>query len=373
MTPASAEPARLCLVLRRTLRDHAVRIGVEAVGVSLPVQHDLGFALERVGHDAGVRRVDDVARFAARIGLFCTLNWYSSVFGLLQDRAGHDVAVQLQRLAFPRLRIRPSTSSTCLKYSVPSRSVDHIRPANASTRTTAVDADLDISMCHKDFREDCQCQNSPTTRAMQGASAASSIDTVATGKPDHVRVRPVDARDEPRRQALNRVAAGLVAPFPARDVPGDVVVASASVNTTRGRLDTSPVSPPRDRRLTPVSTSCARPDSRRSIRARVRVVARLAEDLAVDDDRRVGAEDDDVVASARRASGLQPDDVAAAPPRTSPPPAAARSRAASRPARTRSSTSTASDVERDSRPRAAARRGAATRTRGPDRMRMTVE
>ena len=30
------------------------------VGVSLPLQHDFGFVLERVGHDAGVRRVDDV-------------------------------------------------------------------------------------------------------------------------------------------------------------------------------------------------------------------------------------------------------------------------------------------------------------------------
>src|SRR2546430_13665248 len=34
---------------------------------------------------------------------------------------------------------------------------------------------------------------------------------------DHVRVRALDARDEARREALDRIRAGLVAPFPAGD------------------------------------------------------------------------------------------------------------------------------------------------------------
>src|SRR5215207_11192839 len=41
-------------------------------------------------------------------------------------------------------------------------------------------------------------------------------------QPDNVRIRPLEARDEPRRQALDGVAAGLIPSFAARHVPVDI-------------------------------------------------------------------------------------------------------------------------------------------------------
>ena len=61
-------------VLRRALRHDAVRSTWNPLGVELALQHDFGFVLERVGHDAGVRRLDDVAGVDDACRLFCTLN-----------------------------------------------------------------------------------------------------------------------------------------------------------------------------------------------------------------------------------------------------------------------------------------------------------
>src|SRR5437870_10635422 len=45
------------------------------------------------------------------------------------------------------------------------------------------------------------------------------------GQAHDVGVRPFDSGDEARRKALNRVGSRFVAPFPALDVPADIVVA----------------------------------------------------------------------------------------------------------------------------------------------------
>ena len=183
-------------------------------------------------------------------------------------------------------------------------------------------------------------------------------------QPDDVRVRPVDSRNEPRRQALNGVRAGLVAPFPARDVPGDLVSLSAATNQTAVRLDAADLA-----RAAPQADAgqhlVRRPDSRRSIAGRVVVVARLAEDLAVDDHGRVGAEDDRV---GSLKAALRPERSGARSAAFRAACTAADFSAASRrtyaagvsPARTRSSTSADDDLElvaRRAQQLGAARRG----------------
>src|ERR1043166_154301 len=52
---------RLCVVLRRAFCHHAVRLDEKAVLMQLPFQHDFRVVLERVGDDARVARVDDLA------------------------------------------------------------------------------------------------------------------------------------------------------------------------------------------------------------------------------------------------------------------------------------------------------------------------
>src|SRR4026209_2236708 len=52
---------RLRFVLRRALRHHAVGLHLEAVSGERPLEHDFRFALERVGHHAGVRGAHELA------------------------------------------------------------------------------------------------------------------------------------------------------------------------------------------------------------------------------------------------------------------------------------------------------------------------
>src|SRR5262249_34569777 len=83
---------RLCVVFRRALGHHAVRLDEEPVGMELPLEHDFRVVLERVGHDAGVARADDlpvVFHLELVIERIRTLT-----------KIG-DVAVELQLLALP--------------------------------------------------------------------------------------------------------------------------------------------------------------------------------------------------------------------------------------------------------------------------------
>ena len=74
--------------------------------------------------------------------------------GLDHDRAGHDVAVQLQRLAFPLLRVGHHFVDVLEVLGAFAQRRPQQAGKARSTRTDGpVDADLDISMCHKDFRE----------------------------------------------------------------------------------------------------------------------------------------------------------------------------------------------------------------------------
>ena len=112
----------------------------------------------------------------------------------------------------------------------------------------------------------------------------------AIGKPDDIRVRALDSRDESRRQSLNGVGARLVAPFPARDVPGDLVVGQrckmppSSSRRSRPRRQASAGS----RRSGP--RDCARTGAGQHGRG-LRSSRGLPRIVAVDDDRRVRAED----------------------------------------------------------------------------------
>ena len=71
--------------------------------------------------------------------------------------------------------------------------------------------------------------------------AVSSSCTAATGSPTTFEYGPFDARDESRREALDGVRAGLVAPFAARHVPGDVFCRSGAQNDT-AVVSTRPIS-----------------------------------------------------------------------------------------------------------------------------------
>ena len=184
---ASRRPAALLrrFVLRRALRHDAVRLDVEAVVVELALEHDLGFVLERVGHDAGVRRVDDVPRSTARAGLFCTLNRYSSVSGACENRSGHDVAVQLQLLALPRLRARHHFVDVLEVLGA----VAQRRPQQAGKgehEHARPSAPILIYRCVIRTSGKCEAQNSPTVldaRTMQAQPVASARSRAATGSP----------------------------------------------------------------------------------------------------------------------------------------------------------------------------------------------
>src|SRR5215217_7818588 len=91
--------ARFGLVLRGTLRHHPVRVHGEPVGREGALQHHFRFVLERVGHDAAVAGRDDGA-FAL------DLEAVIEGVALPQDRVGDHVAVQLQLLPVPRIRLR---------------------------------------------------------------------------------------------------------------------------------------------------------------------------------------------------------------------------------------------------------------------------
>src|SRR5690606_14698541 len=85
----------LCgLVLRRALRHHAVGLYFEARFGQPPLQHHFRSALERIGHDAGVVRGDDMA-----VGLH--LEAIVQRVRTPQDAVVDDVTVQLQVLAVP--------------------------------------------------------------------------------------------------------------------------------------------------------------------------------------------------------------------------------------------------------------------------------
>src|SRR6185436_19658636 len=82
---------RLGFVLRRALRHHAVGLHGKALGREVALEHDLGIALERVGHDAGIRGAD---------GLAVALDLEPVVHRvrLARDRVRHNEAMQLQLL-----------------------------------------------------------------------------------------------------------------------------------------------------------------------------------------------------------------------------------------------------------------------------------
>ena len=95
--------------------------------------------------------------------------------------------------------------------------------------------------------------------------------------------------DEHRAEPLDGVGAGLVARLAARPVRRDLSAASARKRTVLAltphrhalRVEAS---------ATAVSTSCVRPDSRPSMCERIRPVARLPEDFAVEHHGGIGAE-----------------------------------------------------------------------------------
>ena len=88
-------PSRL--VLRRALRHHAVRLDGEPCRTKVSLQHDFRSVLERVGHDAGVTRLDDVPCSGPGSG--------TRACPASADRLVHDEAVQLKPLAVPRAGI----------------------------------------------------------------------------------------------------------------------------------------------------------------------------------------------------------------------------------------------------------------------------
>jgi hypothetical protein len=138
-----------------------VRPHVESIRRKLPLQNDLGFVLERVGNDARVVRLDHTTRFARPGRIVLNLELPLKRVGLAHTGADHHVAFQLHRLSFPRLTLRQDFIDV-LEILSP---VPQCRPQQAHegrdqhrTRRTH----LDISMCHKDFREKTCKQNSPT-------------------------------------------------------------------------------------------------------------------------------------------------------------------------------------------------------------------
>src|SRR5580765_7139798 len=116
------------------------------------------------------------------------------------------------------------TSSTCLKYSVPSWSVDHNRPAKASTRTAAVTPNLIYRCVIRTSGLRVRGQDSLTRTWMQGTARPSIFNILKRlaiamadlgqqlrharhRKADHVRVRTFDPGDETRSESLNCVPA----------------------------------------------------------------------------------------------------------------------------------------------------------------------
>ena len=105
-------------------------------------------------------------------------------------------------------------------------------------------------------------------------AARSAVEHLDERQPDHVGHRAAHLADERRRDALDRVRAGLAAPLAARDVVRDRqlvdrAITSTSVVTTPSRRPASPTI------ANAVITWCVAPDSRRSIAAASRASSAL--------------------------------------------------------------------------------------------------
>src|SRR5262245_8750311 len=85
-----------CFVLRRTFRDDAVRIGLEAVGTETAVQDDLGLALERIGHNTGVGGVDDVARLGGAGRIVLHFEFVIERIARPENRPRNNITVKLE-------------------------------------------------------------------------------------------------------------------------------------------------------------------------------------------------------------------------------------------------------------------------------------
>src|SRR3954465_1259540 len=105
------------------------------------------------------------------------------------------------------------TSSTRLKYCVPSCMGDHSRAAKASTSTALV-APILIYRCVIRTSEGWLSCRIAGLRAR--CNLGEKLVNGGDRQPDHVCIRAVHARNESRGQALDRVRASLVAPFFAR-------------------------------------------------------------------------------------------------------------------------------------------------------------
>src|SRR6185436_1155868 len=111
-------------------------------GRQLALENDFRIVFERVGHDAGVGRVDDAVFVAdledvlERVGLTAHVEGKS---------------MQLEALAFPLLRARQDFIDMLVVLGA----ILERRPKKAEERSDEHErshANLDISMCHKDFR-----------------------------------------------------------------------------------------------------------------------------------------------------------------------------------------------------------------------------
>ena len=135
------------------------------------------------------------------------------------------------------------------------------------------------------------------------SQTAQEVERGGERQADHVRVAAVDRRDERLGPALDRIAAGLAPPFPAREVGLERALVEAPDRhhghhhparaPAVGRFD-------RDPGIDPVPA----PRQQAQVALRGRAVARLAEDAPAAGDHRVGREDEGRWRSGRDVAGL---------------------------------------------------------------------
>ncbi len=274
-------------VPRRALGHDAVRARRwKPSGAEPALEHDLGAVLERVGHDAACRSTcTDVLA-----GL--DLEPVVERVRLALDRAVHDEAVELQLLAVPLLRAAPSPRRRACSSGAPSRERSRTRSSDERAQDRR-SADTERPSGLLRHRSDY------VTEEDSGSTRHVSVELLPAS-PDSSRHCPVLAAAPPSPRAGRRrwSTSRRFRDEPRGAAPGSrrrrpCRSARRWRRTRRSRPRSARSSrracarpgrqmPPGRATATPVSTSCARPDSRRSIRRRVLGVGRLAEHVAVD-------------------------------------------------------------------------------------------
>jgi hypothetical protein len=110
------------------------------------------------------------------------------------------------------------------------------------------------------------------------------------GEPDDVRVRALDPGDEARRESLDAVCPSFVSTLAGREIPGDITVLEDG-HLNRCRLDESefPVVLPNAQARHYLMLTTRKPPQYSLC---ITIVRRLAEDLSVDHNGRVGSQHD---------------------------------------------------------------------------------